>query len=248
MEKKEIIYQLAKGIIEKFGRVRYSSMRRRLKKNISEIALYSAVADHIEENGIKPETMIESLSGFINELGDNPFAVRTNDEFFFLSKLWGDLSISNNPPEDLKFLCPYCYTILPLSKKSKRSSYSSACACCGERESRHSANESYKRSKIKKAAAPVVASSPVVTSEPLIEEVAENPIKQEPFIPESIPEALEPFITINNMMGNSSSGMDIELKIKFSDTMRFLNLINDFVIEESNKEDLGEKVDECASK
>ncbi|QQX82695.1 hypothetical protein JK628_23065 (plasmid) [Shewanella sp. KX20019] len=65
--KKEIIYELLKGVIEKVGRQNYGIRRRKLlKSGVSEIALLSAVASHLDENDISSKTMIDDVLDLID--------------------------------------------------------------------------------------------------------------------------------------------------------------------------------------
>lgn len=140
MEKKQAIHELAKGASSVIGNVRYGRIRKKLDKNgLSEIGLFSVVADHLEENYIKPVNYISQMAALLDGLERNPFFFNTSEgkEFKFLRHQeslikHGDLTRSEPKSAEQKgsFLCNRCFYIKMSVERSSSKSMKHTCKPC----------------------------------------------------------------------------------------------------------------------
>lgn len=131
MEKKEIIYELAKGIqCEIIGNgAKYAGYRRKLRKNgISEIGLYSTIAEYLEENDIKPEKFLDETMYAINELCKNPFAIKTDNNLAYLYNRYESLKF--NAVDKTRFLCNKCFHVKAVGELPGTPNYPHTCKTC----------------------------------------------------------------------------------------------------------------------
>ena len=129
MKKMDIIYVLAKGVYEITGPQSYGHIRRGLidSQGVSEIALYSAVADHLEENDIDPKNYISDMLDLVKETSKNLFFIKMDDRYHYLLDRFESLSLTNSPEKQGKFLCMRCFTLKKDSERSKLKNYKNCC-------------------------------------------------------------------------------------------------------------------------
>ena len=135
MDKKDIIHELAKGVQQtRFkGAQAYGRMRTKLRKQgISEIGLYSVVAEHVEENSLAPNKFVVDLHEIMKELAKNPFAVKNNNEYSYLFGRYESIKISRM--DNIKFLCNRCYRVFNNELRIQESSYT--CKDCHQRNNK----------------------------------------------------------------------------------------------------------------
>ncbi|MCX8779141.1 hypothetical protein NOK93_25855, partial [Vibrio parahaemolyticus] len=148
MEKKQAIHELAKGASAAIGNVRYGRIRKKLDRNgLSEIGLFSVVADHLEEHDIKPVNYISQMATLLDGLERNPFFFNTAEgkEFKFLRHQeslikHGDLTRSEPKSAEQKgsFLCNRCFYIKMSVERSSSKSMKHTCkSCIGDAQRRY---------------------------------------------------------------------------------------------------------------
>ena len=151
LNKKDIIYQLAKGVHSKMKPQAYGRLRGRLTENqrVSEIGLYSAVAQHLEENDIDPNNYIDDMVGLLADVSHNVFVLKTDDKYHFLKKEYTAVSMSNSAESQGKFLCNKCFTVKNSEERCERPNYKNSCNDCIKIESRETAKRSAQNKKKK---------------------------------------------------------------------------------------------------
>ena len=184
MDTRDIIYRLAKGLYSKLNKRSYGVLRKRLDKNgFSEIALYSAVARHLDENDIKPESFIDDLEILLRGCGDNPFFPKVDNGFSFLAGQYydlrhGDLSTggAKSAEQRGRFLCNNCFLIKEAKEHSKRKNYANSCNACYlqmARDYAKSKSRKNQQARQQESAAPEAVAEPEIVAEP--EVVTETP-------------------------------------------------------------------------
>lgn len=139
MLKSEIITVLAKGVADRYRNpTKYARMRSKItKNNFSEVALYSAMADHCEENDIEPRKMIESMYDLLEGITMNAFFIKTSNEFSWLRASFhdvqhGDLTKGEpkSPEQRGKFLCNQCFIVLDKKDLNPNKNTPFTCRAC----------------------------------------------------------------------------------------------------------------------
>ena len=194
MDKKEIIYQLASNIQlnELVPAVRYGAIRRKIKANgISEIAFYSAVADHLIENDIHPTRFVKDTARILEEIAENPFVLKTDDTFFFLGQQFENIKLSGL--DDKKFLCNKCFLVKSKSEIAGHKNYPNTCRkCVNEMTAARARQNSKKKREIKSA-------KPVPKQEPPKEYIVE--VDQSDFINNEAVIMTEPYLEVESILG-----------------------------------------------
>lgn len=152
---KEIIYQLAKFVQKTMVPQSYGRKRTKLTSNgFSEIALYSAVARHLEENEIKPINYVKSMLNLIDGCSSDAFYPKHANDYHYLRGQYHDLRNGNlqlheakSPEQRGMFLCNKCFLVRNDKERSKAKNYKNTCQPCHALEGVKSTNASKKRKK-----------------------------------------------------------------------------------------------------
>ncbi len=228
LNKKEIIYELAKGVHGLLTPQSYGATRRKLieKQGISEIALYSAVAEHLEENDIHPKKFVNEMLELLQDISDNLFVIKTKDNYAFLRSSFSAISLENSPESKNKFLCNKCFTIKNENEKSKKPNYKNCCTPCYKNEAKASSKRYQEK----------VKQQSVKTEEESLEadSIPESPVQepQQPTHPIAAPLAnvnTTPFIEIESLTGDGRESI-VSLSCKTMDLHRLLSLIDPLMI------------------
>ena len=226
MNKKDIIYKLAKGVYEKMSPASYGHARRKLIENqgVSEIALYGAVADHLEENDIPPEKYIDDMHELYNLGANNIFDLRNEDKFSFLSGRFSTISIDNSPESNGKFLCIKCYNVKNDNERSDKPNYKNCCQVCYKTNSREKSKQYAANKKLREAEKSNDDKKSVSVVE---EQLIVEPPEVAPLMAELVQE--KPYIEIETISGDSTSVI-VGINCKTMDLSKFLLLIDPFVL------------------
>ena len=209
LSKKEIIYELAKGVHGQLAPQSYGAMRRRLtdSQGVSEIALYSAVAEHLEENDIHPSKYVTDMWQLLLGTSDNLFFLKTEDRFSYLRNAFSSINMDNSPESKGQFLCMKCYTIKSNPERCGRKNYKNVCSPCYKAESKMASRRYTEKKKIEKqeqALNPTPEPKPEPKPEPeLISELE----------PVSVPEPLsvtEPQIPAQQVYAQTMKSIEVE--------------------------------------
>ncbi len=238
LNKKEIIYELAKGVHGTTKAQTYGHIRRRLmeKQGISEIALYSSVADHLQENDIYPGNYIGDMKILLELISENMFVIKTDDRFSYLRDRFASISMENSPEAKGQFLCARCFTVKNNKDRAPHKNYKTSCEPCYRALSKESASRYQKKIKSQKTEeVPIPKPEKVEENKPVFVPVEETPpVSAEEAM---IPKNTTPFIEIESLTADSSEAI-VSLSCKTLDLSKLLLHIDPFLIvpEEKNKE------------
>ncbi len=250
MRKREIIYELAKGVQGRIKAQSYGHMRKKLisKQGISEIALYSAVADHLEENDIHPSKYIDDMQSLLELISENMFIIKTDNRFTYLRNRFASINMENSPESKGQFLCSRCFTTKQDKERAPHANYKHSCATCYKslaKENSQRYQERKKKEKVEEIAKPTVEPvEPVELSTPAFSTQEEAPTMstQQAMIPTDT----NPFIEIESLTGDSSETI-VSLSCKTLDLSKLLLHIDSFLIipDDQEKEVVTEKKQEA---
>ncbi len=239
LNKKEIIYELARGCHSKTTPQTYGAIRRKLidRQGISEIALYSAVAEHLEENDIHPTKYIDEMCALLAEVSDNLFAIKTNDNYSFLRSSFSAINLEGSPESKGQFLCNKCFSVKNSSDRCEKPNYKNSCTPCYKEESKKSAKRYNERKKLKKAEDKL---NGVNEPEPEPETEPTNttqPEQETQFRPQP---ALNAFIEIESITGDSSETI-VSISSKTLHLSKLLLLLDPYILVPIEKQSTLEK-------
>ncbi len=153
---KDVIYELAKAVIDKKKGVSYGRIRSKLtKQGFSEIALYSAAARHCEENFIPPSKYTKDMIILLEGCGRDILLPKTHNDYHYLRGQYhdirhGDLSRdeAKSPEQRGLFLCNTCFLVLDGKLRSKNKNEQHTCGTCKQAKSKEKNQERASRSKV----------------------------------------------------------------------------------------------------
>ena len=237
LNKKEIIWHLAQGVTSRVNPVAYSHIRRKLmeKQGVSEIALYSAVAEHLEENDIHPESYIDEMQTLMNEVSENIFFIKTSDEYSYLRRSFGAISMEGSPESKGEFLCIKCYAIKSSSERSTKPNYKNCCQQCYKAAAKESSIRYAQKQKEKKAE---LANAPTQDNTTPINEQPQNQTQTpdvQTVVSTQPDPTFAPFLEIESLTGDASVVM-MSLSCNTTDLSKLLSLIDPFIVPPEEKE------------
>ena len=230
LNKKEIIYELAKGVHGLVTPQSYGATRRKLieRQGISEIALYSAVAEHLEENDIHPSKYVNEMLELLQDISDNLFVIKTKDNYTFLRSSFSAISLENSPESKNKFLCNKCFTIKNENEKCKKPNYKNCCTPCYKDEAKASSKRYQQR--VKEQSVKTEEESLSLEADSIAEEPAQELEQSTQIIAApSLSVNTTPFIEIESLTGDGKESI-VSLSCKTMDLHRLLSLIEPLMV------------------
>ena len=205
LNKKEIIFELAKGVHSNVSAQAYGFIRRKLieKQGISEVALYSAVAEHLQENDIDPSRYTTDMIQLLKDISENLFAIKTNDNYSYLRSSFSAINLEGSPESKGQFLCNKCFIVKDGKDRCPKENYKNSCDNCYKEESKKSATRYQQRQRDKKKEEK--NSPPPEPTEPTEEVKAPEAAQQPQSPPQQSIEHMDPYIEIDSLTGDASS-------------------------------------------
>ncbi len=235
MRKKEIIYELAKGVHGQIKPQIYGHIRKRLmgKQGISEIALYSAVADHLEENDIHPAKYVDDMIILLELISENMFIIKTDDRFAYLRDRFASISMEDSPESKGQFLCNRCFITKHDRERAPHKHYKTSCEPCYRLLSKESSKRYQEKRKLKQTEEVL---------HPKVEEVEEvelhtpTELEAPTMTTQQVlaPTPTEPFIEVESLTGDGSEVI-VSLSCKTLDLSKLLLHIDPFLIAPDTK-------------
>ncbi len=243
LNKKEIIYELAKGVHSQVKAQAYGFIRRKLadKQGVSEIALYSAVAEHLEENDIHPSKYINEMIALIEGVSENLFMIKTDDKFSYLRSSFSAINLENSPESKGQFLCSKCYTIKQPKDLSPHKNYKHTCEPCYRDESKASAKRYQKKIKEQPPKVPIPnrEPNPAMEQQAQPQNLATEPATAPPatITPEPTFELanINPFLEIESITGDSSATI-VSVSCDTSALLKMLQILDPYVVPTKKEE------------
>ena len=147
MTKMDIMGKLGEGVQHSMTPPAYAAIKRNLieKQGVSEIALYAAVADHLEENDIDPDLYCKDAIELFQKCSKDIFILKTEDKFDYLRNSFSTISMEGSPESRGEFFCNKCFKVKKADEKSKKPNYKNACNDCAVKASRDSVKNAYQK-------------------------------------------------------------------------------------------------------
>ena len=239
---KDLMQHLHKDVYARFkdGRDYSFKVAMKLKKaGLSEISIYNKFAEHIVENELNPETMIDDLEYFLRGVADNIMIMKNEDRFSWLYKSFNDLKWSGF--DEKHFICTRCHRVFNIKEKSTSLKACRPCFSEYNKESYELNKDKPKKPKKKDPELEHVEKLPEKHKKRQEDDTEAQEIAQQlKALIETQSKAKEfgQFMRINDLITEPSKGkVTAMIEVDFNRLIDLLTIVNPYLKEQTDNED-----------